>query len=308
MLAAFDAEQGFAAAGERVGECAVKFGKVRVGRAAIGAAVSCHEAYRAGPEPPAHDVEIGLNLSDQPVFCRSRKQGRNHLEVGLPIEPLAPDVDAPEPAGEQAARAATHDERLPAYAGVATPRRINNERGCDPRTFLLGYGPWFAQVLARSARDRLDVALIERVAGDREALAEVIEQIDEGLAARGRARGTKFSRGVRECAVVRGELIDRNIIGPHQPQLFQVRIGEPPAAALVNPSAVSQDAGKGAFGIVQPNAYDVRVEHPLLSSAAFRRLEFQHRLQADSKLIFGESIRTGRPHRRERCGAQQRHK
>src|SRR6516162_1519269 len=98
-------------------------------------------------------------------------------------EPLAPDLGASEPA----ARASTHNERLPPHARVAALRRIDNERGRDN-------GPWFAQVLARSAGDRLDVALVERVGGDCETLAQVIEQIDEGLAARGRARGTKFRR------------------------------------------------------------------------------------------------------------------
>jgi len=56
--------------------------------------------------------------------------------------------------------------------------------------------------------------------------------------------------------------------------LFQARIGEPPAAALVNPSAVSQHAAKGAFRIVQPNAYDVRVEHPLFRRPRSAALNF----------------------------------
>ena len=81
-------------------------------------------------------------------------------------------------------------------------------------------------MLARSAGDRFDAPLIERIGGDREALAEVVEQIDERLAAPGRARSAS--------AVVCGELIKRNIIGPYQPKLFQVRVGDRPPSPTAN--------------------------------------------------------------------------
>ena len=82
MLAPFDAEQSFASARERVGECSIKLAEIRIRGAAVGAAVRRNEAHRIGREPPTGDVETGLDLSsDRPVIPGLYASGRHNCGI-----------------------------------------------------------------------------------------------------------------------------------------------------------------------------------------------------------------------------------
>ena len=138
------------------------------------------------------DTAVRRFAADAVVVAVVAPAPRSAAGIGLAVEALAPDGGAPESAGELAARAAAHDERLPAYAGVGAPRRIDDKGGCGPGVFLLRYGPWFAQVLARSVGVRFDALLIERVGSDREPVAQVVEQGQKRVTALFGARRAKF--------------------------------------------------------------------------------------------------------------------
>ena len=119
VLAAFDAEQGLAAARERVGERAVKLDEIGVRGAAVGASVrATRRTALAASRQPSTSKLVGTCRTSSILRGRSEQERSDDLGIGLAIEPLAPDAGRAKPAGEQAARAAAHDQRLAAHAGL----------------------------------------------------------------------------------------------------------------------------------------------------------------------------------------------
>src|SRR5262249_17728158 len=112
------------------------------------------------------------------------------------------------------------------------------------------------------------------------------QQEPERIAALLGSRSSYFRRSVCECAVVRGEVVERQIFGADKTQLFQIRVRELPPAALVNPCAMRQYASGGVFGRHLPDAFDLGIEHPLLAPIAIGSREPQGRLQAASEFVF----------------------
>ena len=101
------------------------------------------------------------------------------------------------------------------------------------------------------------------------------------------ARGAELGRSVHEHTVVRGKLVERDIVSTDETQFLQIGVGEPPTAALVHPCAVRQHAGQRALSLHLADALDLGVEHPLLPPIAVRGRESQSRLQTASEFVFG---------------------
>ena len=82
--------------------------------------------------------------------------------------------------------------------------------------------------------------------------------------------GTRLGRGtgqqrlaVGEPGFVGAKLGEAEVLHADQAQLLQVRVGEAPAPALVEPGAVSQHLPHGLLGVDEVGAFQVRVDQPL---------------------------------------------
>src|SRR5260221_13108240 len=107
-----------------------------------------------------------------------------------------------------------------------------------------------------------------------------------------------------EHTVVSSEFVERDILGVDKSQVFQIRVGEPPAAPLVDPAAMCQHARERTLGLHLANTLDLGIAHHLLSPLTIAGGESQRCLQTPPELVFGEPSRSSRTDSSERCGAQ----
>src|SRR5260370_8740119 len=98
-----------------------------------------------------------------------------------------------------------------------------------------------------------------------------------------------------EHTVVSSEFVERDILGVDKSQVFQIRVGEPPAAPLVDPGAMCQHARERTLGLHLANTFDLGIEHPLLSPLTIAGGESQRFLQTPPEPVFGKPLPTSPP-------------
>jgi len=144
--------------------------------------------------------------------------------------------------GESALRAAPHDQWLSADPRLFSPRSIDDQGGCTPLVFLCGNRPGLAQPLPGCIRERLDLGRLQHLCSDRQPPSEGIEKYAKRVLPLVCSGGVELLRPTLEGRFVGRELVEPDIMSTNEAQLLQVRIGEPPAAPLVDPDAVSYHA------------------------------------------------------------------
>ena len=111
-----------------------------------------------------------------------------------------------------------------------------------------------------------------------------------------------------ERFVIGRKIVERDVVSANKAQFFEVRIRETPAAPLIDPGAVRKHASQRAFRLHLANAFDLGIEHPLLSPLAFAGDEPQRACRrppnSSSERPSGPAARDGR----QSSGAQQRDK
>jgi hypothetical protein len=115
----------------------------------------------------------------------------------------------------------------------------------------------------------------------------MVKQDHQGPATCVRANCPKLKWRCCERTVVSSKVVERDILGVDKSQVFQVRVGEPPAAPLVDPSAVRKNARERTLGLDLADAFDLRIEHPLLPPLPIAGGESQYRLQTPPEFVLG---------------------
>ena len=78
---------------------------------------------------------------------------------------------------------------------------------------------------------------------------------------------TKLYGSILERRIVSREFVEPHVMRSNEAELLQARIGEPPAAPLVDPHAMRDHARQRALGINQGRTLGLRVQHPFLAAS-----------------------------------------
>ena len=98
-----------------------------------------------------------------------------------------------------------------------------------------------------------------------------IEQHGVRLHARGRVGARQQVRRPGKLRLVCAKVGQAEIVDADQAKLFEVGVGEPPTAALVEPGPVAQHLAHRFLGVDQVGALKLRVDQPLTAHALFAR-------------------------------------
>src|SRR3546814_5475674 len=110
------------------------------------------------------------------------------------------------------------------------------------RSGLFRSGQQILSAESRTGRVRngLNRTRLQRVGGDRQPGTQAVEEDQECPSARVRAGEAQFVWSVGENRLVDDEIVEADIVRAHQPELFEVGIGEPPAPTLIGPDPVDR--------------------------------------------------------------------
>jgi len=97
------------------------------------------------------------------------------------------------------------------------------------------------------------------------------------------------------------------LVHRHEAELLQVRVGEAPAAALIEPHAVREHLAKGRFGLLEVEASEGRFEEPLGPDLGVWPVEAEGLLLGAPQLVAAQARFTGRFERAKKAGANEAH-
>ena len=148
---------------------------------------------------------------------------------------------------------------------------------------------------------------VENLAADRHPLPHVVEQLAIDRCAD--VRTSLLQRGVRvgEQLVVRGELIEAEVLHPDHAELLEVRVRVPPAASLIEPDAVGQHLPERALGLLQVEAAQRGLEQPFGADLRIRPVEAEQTLLGNAQLVATEAVRAGIVQCAEKARADEAH-
>ena len=306
MLPPLEAKQRLPAVGEHLGDGAIEVAKECVGpfrRIVTGARAEDHDV---GVEPPAGAATDRRRMRrDQTVGPRRADQAVDDVSDLLGLRQRAVEIQLAKVPTEGTAGAAAQQIGFVGEFHVLTPRRIHHQRRCASHP-VLGDRPRRLDRRPHAPGQCLDHRPVEGVGLDRKALSERVEKSARSdTALLGTGRGERL--GVREFGIVRAHVVQRHVVRVEQTQLFQVRVGEPPAAPLIDPEAMGKAFANGSLGIHPPGPLDVRFLHPLISALDVIREEPEGRLDRETHLVVGEALRICCVERGKDRAPKQRH-
>ena len=148
---------------------------------------------------------------------------------------------------------------------------------------------------------------IENLAADGHPLPHVVEQRAIDISANCVAGLLQQRVRAGEQLVVRRELLEAEILHPHDAELLEVRVRVPPAAPLIEPDAVGEHLPKRALGFLQVEPAQRGFEQPFGSELRVRPVEAEGPLRPRAQLLATEPARTCILQRAEKARADQAH-
>ena len=148
---------------------------------------------------------------------------------------------------------------------------------------------------------------VENLAADRHPFPHVVEQLAINRCA---DLGTSLlQRGMRvgEQLVVRGELVEAEILHPDHAELLEVRIRVPPAASLIEPDAVGQHLPERSLRLLQVEAAQRGLEQPFGADLRIRPIEAERVLRGGAQRIAPKPRRSRILQRAEEARADEAH-
>ena len=148
---------------------------------------------------------------------------------------------------------------------------------------------------------------VEHLAADRHPLPHVVEQLAIDRRPDAGVRVSQQRVRLSEQLVVRSEFVKAEVLDLDHAELFQVRIGVPPAASLVEPDAIGQHLAQHAFGFLEVEALQRRFRQPFGADLRVRSVEAQGALLGEAEGVAAQASRAGIPQCAEKTGTDQAH-
>ena len=148
---------------------------------------------------------------------------------------------------------------------------------------------------------------VQNLAADRHPLPHVVEQLAIDRRPDGAAGLLQWVVRVGEQFVVRGEILEAEVLHFDHTELLQVRVRVPPAASLIEPDAVCQHLPKRALGLLQVEAAQSGFEQPLGADLRVRPIKAKHLLLGNPQLVATEPLRACTLQRTEEARADEAH-
>ena len=153
----------------------------------------------------------------------------------------------------------------------------------------------------------LDDGGVQNLAADRHPPPHVVQQLAIDLCPDGMAGLPQRAGRAGEQRVVRGEVVEAEVLHPDHAELFEVRVRVPPAASLIEPDAVGQHLPERALGLLQVEAAQRGLDQPFGADPRVRSVEAERALLGEAQRVAAEAVRAGIVQRAEKPRADEAH-